>query len=160
VLAAIHSNMRLSGNYFERLLIYIVPWTLCASLVVYLVRRDFNALVFVFFVFTLLFWLIDTLIIYFKFKNPKPLRLNGTLSWSRREIPIKDIFRIRPITDSRKSWSFHMIEFQLTDGTTFFIIDRPKNFVSDIMGRPSKTLKMLTDQCPELIDKITGRHFI
>lgn len=152
--------MRLSGNYFERLLINILPWILFASIILFLTRKDIYAVVLVFFVLTAALWLMDTLIIYFKFKNPKTLRLNGTLSWSKREILPKDIFRIRPITDKRYRWSFEMIEFNLVDGTIFFIIDKPQHFFTVILGKPSKTLKMLTDQFPELNDKVIGRHFI
>ena len=102
----------------------------------------------------------DTLIIFFKYKNPKTLRFNTTLSWGNREISPKEIFRIRPITDKRYRWSFDMIEVSLIDGTTFFLIDKPDHFFADLFGKPSKTLKRLTEEYPELDVKITGQHFI
>lgn len=100
----------------------------------------------------------DTLIIFFKYKNPKTLKFNTSLSWGDREISPKEIFRVRPITDKRYRWSFDMIEVSLIDGTTFFLIDKPNHFLADILGKPSKTLKRLTEEYPELDEKITGRH--
>ncbi len=48
-----------------------------------------------------------------------------------------------------------MIEINLNDGTTFFIIDRPKNFISDIFGKPSTTISRLLEEYPDLDGKIT-----
>jgi hypothetical protein len=53
-----------------------------------------------------------------------------------------------------------MIEVQLTDGTTFFLVDKPQFFIADILGKPSKTMSRLVNEYPELDEKITGRHFI
>lgn len=102
----------------------------------------------------------DTAVIFFKYKNPKTLKFNSSLSWGEREISPKEIFSIRPITDKRYRWSFDMIEVQLTDGTVFFLIDKQQHFLADIFGKPSKTLKRLTEEYPELDEKIAGQHFI
>jgi hypothetical protein len=79
--------------------------------------------------------------------------------WGGREISTKDIVRIRPIKDQRYRWSFDMIEVSLTDGTTFFLIDKPNHFIADILGKPSKTIRRLLAEYPELDVKVTDRHF-
>ena len=109
---------------------------------------------------TATFWLIDTLILFFKFKRPKTLKLDTTLSWGNRDILPNEIFRIKPITDRRFRMSVKMLEVSLTDGTSFYLIDKPKTFIADISGKPSKTLSRLTEKYPELDEKITGKHFI
>lgn len=154
--------MRISGNYFDRLLINVLPWTFVIGIILHFTKEkgDLKQTAFVFLISTTAFWLMDTLIIYFKFRNPKTLKLQSTLLWGDREILIKDIFRIRPITDKRYRWSFDMIEFSLTDGTTFYLIDKPMHFIANILGKPSKTIRRLVEEYPELNDKITGRHFI
>jgi len=153
--------MRLSGNYIDRLLISVLPWTFFVSIIIHLANSgDLKRTAFVFLMTTGAFWLMDTLIIFFKYKNPKILRFNSTLFWGDKEISPKEIFRIKPITDKRYRWSFDMIEVSLTDGTTFFLIDKPNHFLADILGKPSKTLKRLTEEYPELDEKITGQHFI
>jgi hypothetical protein len=161
-LAVINSTMRLSGNYLDRLLISVLPWTFIISIIIHLTKgdNDLKRTAFVFSITTAAFWLMDTLIIFFKFRKPKTLKLQSTLIWGDREISPKDIFSIRPITDKRYRWSFDMIEVQLTDGTTFFLIDKPNHFIADIMDKPSKTLKGLTEEYPELDEKIHGRHFM
>ena len=157
----IDSTMRLSGNYFDRLIINVLPWTLLVSITIHFIKSgDFKRTAFVFLITTGAFWLMDTLVIFFKYKNPKTLKLNASLYWGNRKISPEEIFSIRPITDKRYRWSFDMIEVQLTDGTTFFLIDKQEHFLADILGKPSKTLKGLTDIYPELDDKIAGQHFM
>jgi hypothetical protein len=154
--------MRLSGNYIDRLLINVLPRTLIISIIIHLTKvdTDFKRTAVVFSITTAAFWLLDRLIIFFKFRRPKTLKLQSTLLWGDREISTKDIFRIRPITDKLYRWSFNMIEVQLTDGTNFFLIDKPNHFKADIMGRQSKTIKHLLAEYPELDEKVTGRLFI
>lgn len=153
--------MRISGSYTDRLLINILPWVALVSVIIHFTNtNDFKQTAIVFFITSVALWLMDTLIIFFKFKKPKTLKLDTSLYWGERVILPKDIFRIRPLTDKRYRWSFHMIEFGLSDGTTFFVIDKPNHFVAEILGKPSKTLKKLMEKFPELDEKITGRHFI
>ncbi len=153
--------MRLSGNYIDRLMVNILPWTLIISIIIHFTKvDDLKRTAFVFLITTAAFWLMDSLIIFFKFGKPKTLKLYTKLLWGDREISPQDIFRITPITDKRYRWSFDMVEFNLTDGTMFYIIDKPKHFIADILGRPSKTIKLLLNEYPQLDDKITGRKFI
>lgn len=153
--------MRLSGNYFDRLLINVLPCTLLVSIIIHFTKSDdLKQTAFVFLISTAAFWVMDTAVIFFKYKNPKTLKFNSSLSWGEREISPKEIFSIRPITDKRYRWSFDMIEVQLTDGTVFFLIDKQQHFLADIFGKPSKTLKRLTEEYPELDEKIAGQHFI
>lgn len=161
-LAVINWTMRLSGNYFDRLLVNVLPWTLIISIIIHFTKNDndFKRTAIVFSISTAAFWLMDTFIIFFKFRKPKTLKFQSTLLWGDREISPKDIFRIRPITDKRYRWSFDMIEVSLNDGTTFFLIDKPNHFIADILGKPSKTIKLIIEEYPELDEKVTGRHFI
>ncbi|MBI3235326.1 MAG: hypothetical protein HYZ42_15040 [Bacteroidetes bacterium] len=147
--------MRLSGNYFDRLLFNVLPWTFIISLLIHFTKSgDLKRTIIVFIISTTAFWIMDTLIIFFKFKRPKTLRLDTKLIWGDTEILPKEILRIRPIRDNRYRWSFKMIEVSLNDGTNFYLIDKPNHFVADILGRPSMTIKRLIEEYPELDKKI------
>lgn len=153
--------MRLSGNYFDRLLFNVLPWTFTVSLIIHFTKSgDVKRTTIVFLISTFAFWLMDTLIIFFKFKKPKPLRLDIKLIWGDTEILPTEIWRIRPIRDKRYRWSFKMIEVSLNDGTNFYLIDKPNHFVADILGKRSKTIKRLVEEYPELDTKITEQQDI
>jgi hypothetical protein len=153
--------MRISGNYTDRLLITILPMVGLAFIIIHFTKKnDLKQTMIGFLIATVVFWTIDTTVIFFKFKKPKALKSDATLVWGNRQILPNDIYRIRPITDNLYRWSFSMIEVSLTDGTNFFLIDKPNHFFADIFGKPSKTLTLLTKEYPELDEKITGRHFI
>lgn len=127
--------MRISGNYLDRLLINVLPVVALVSIISHFARtNDLKQTIIVFFMTSAAFWIMDTLVIFFKFKKPKVLKFDGTLSWGSREILPNEIFRIRPITDKRYRWSFDMIEVSLIDGTTFFLIDKPNHIIADILG--------------------------
>ena len=153
--------MRISGNYLDRLLINILPLVALVSTILHFARtNDLKQTIIIFFISSAAFWIMDAVVIFFKFKKPKVLKFDTTLSWGGRRILSNEIFRIRPITDKRYRWSFDMIEVSLTDGTTFFLIDKPNHFIADMLGKPSKTIERLTELYPELDEKVTGRHFI
>jgi len=153
-------SIRLSGNYFERLLINIIPWTFFCSLVFYFVKEGLKLSVITFLISTAAFWLMDTLIIYFKFKNPKTLKYNGSLSWGERVVSKEEIIKITPITDKRYRWSFRMVEFLLSNGDVLKIIDKPQTFIADFSSKPSKTLQKLLKIYPDLKPKIADRKYI
>lgn len=77
-----------------------------------------------------------------------------------RVIYTNDIFKITPVTDNRLKWSFKMIEFTFSDGSTIMIIDKPQTFIEDLMHKPSKTLKKLFEAYPELKNKLRPRKYI
>lgn len=150
--------MTLSGTYFDRLLLNVLPWTIFAAIFIYFYKGDFN--MYVLLILTVALWTMDTLIIYFKFKKPKPLKINDNLWIGDENISPTDIQTITPVTDKRMKWSFKMLEFSLIDGRTFMIIDKPQTFVEDLMNRPSKTLKKLFAEYPELKTKFRNRKTI
>ena len=128
--------MRLSGTYFERLLINVLPWTVFWCLTYYFLKGEFN--IYVLLILTTALWTIDTLIIYFRFKKPKPLKANEKLWIGDESICLNDIQTITPVTDQRMKWSFKMIEISLTNGRTLMVIDKPQTFFEDLMKRPPK----------------------
>jgi hypothetical protein len=153
-LAVILFNMRLSGNYLERLFVNVIPWTLFASLVILMVRERIEKTVVTFLISTCAFWLLDTLVIFFKFKNPRSLKSSNTLTWGGELISPHDIIEITPILDKRFKWSFRMVQFLLKDGRQFMVIDKPQTVIEDFMNKPSKTKKRLIEQHPELMSKV------
>ncbi len=150
--------MTLSGTYLDRLLLNVLPWTIFAAIFSYFSGGDFN--VYVLIILTTILWAIDTLIIYFKFKKPKPLRVNDSLWIGDENISPTDIDTITPVTDQRMKWSLKMIEFSLTDGRKLMVIDKPQTFVENLMNKPSKTLKKLFAEYPELKTKFRNRRRI
>jgi hypothetical protein len=150
--------MRLSGTYFDKLILNVLPWTIFAALFIYFLKKDFN--VYVLLILTSALWLIDTLIICIKFKKPKTLKISTALLLGNETLNPKNIVKITPVTDNRMKWSFKMIEFTLIDGRTFMIIDKPKTFIQDVMNKPSKTLKMLFAKYPELKSKLEATKSI
>lgn len=152
--------MRISGNYFERLLWNVIPWTFIVALIVLFVKGGTKTAIFAFLISSTAFWIMDTLIIFFKFKNPKKLSTDTLLNWNGRIIPTNEITKITPIKDNRYRWSFKMVELQLKDGTSFMIIDKPQNFIFEIMSKPSRTIKLLLEKHPELKEKIQLLKYI
>lgn len=150
--------MRLSGNYFDRLLLNILPYVIVGIIVIYFTKEntDPSALLFVLLILTVFFWTIDTLIIYIKFKKPKSLRINNAvLLLGNDVINPEDIVKITPVKDKRMRWTFKMIEFTLNDGRVFMIIDKPQTLIEDLKNKPSKTLEKLFEKYPELKTKLT-----
>jgi hypothetical protein len=176
--------MRISGSYFERYLVLMFPQHLLVYALFLLADAKENAVIIIYLVpISLLYWLLlDALIIYNKFKDPKPLRFDKTLVWNGQILLAQDIVSIVPITyrliNNTGRWCLHfrMIEFHLNNGEVFYIIDKPTNFISDLIGSSailsnftgflgftiegSKTLGLLIEKCPELEEKITERGYI
>jgi hypothetical protein len=150
--------MRLSGTYFDRLVINVLPWTIFAAIVISFPGRNFN--IYVFLILTATLWIMDTLIIYIKFRKPTSLRAENALQLGSQVINPNDIFIITPVTDNRMKWSFKMIEFTFKNGSTIMVIDKPQTFIEDLMQKPSKTLKKLFEAYPELKTKLRTRKFI
>lgn len=155
--------MRLSGNYFDRLLFNVLPWTIFGVLIVYLTKNnsETSILIYLLIILTIALWAIDSLIIYTKFKHPKLLRIdNGSLVLNNERINSTDIDKLTPVTDNRMKWSFKMIELKLKDGRVFILIDKPQTFVADLMNKKSKTITKLIEQYPDLSTKLATRKII
>lgn len=148
-------TIRLSGNYIDRLLINVLPWIIGVTIVFYFINKNQKTIIATFLLSTMAFWLMDTLIIFFKYKNPKPLRYNKSLFWGTNVIAINEITKITPIIDKRSRWSFRMVEFSLSNGTTFMVIDKPQTIISDFANKPSKTVQLLVSIYPELKSRIS-----
>ena len=148
--------MRLSGNYFDRLFVCIVPWTFIACLIIHFSTGDTTErTIILFLILTAALWLQDTLFIFIKYKKPEVLRYTTVLQRGKRVIASGEIVKIRPFRDKRYRWSFDMIEFSLSDGNSFYIISKPVNIISSLAGRPSKTIRQLIALYPELGKKIS-----
>lgn len=142
--------MRLSGNYFDRLLINVVPYTAIAGVLIYLSANNLKDSFLVFIITTLLFWLLDTSVLFFKFNNPGRLSFDTQLKYKVEILAPDEIEEIRPITDKRYRWSFEVVEFVLNNGSSFFVIDRPRFFFPSLLNDESKTTKLLVIKLPEL----------
>lgn len=151
--------MRINGTYLDRLLWNVLPWTMLVGLFIYLTKGSIEFVVLV--GLTVLLWLMDTLIIYFKFR-PSTLKYTATddLFINKNKINITDITTITPIYDQRMKWSFKMIKLSLADGQTIMIIDKPQIFYKEILNKPSKTLKILFEKYPDLKSKLTSEKYI
>lgn len=151
--------MNINGTYLDRLLWNVLPITFLVGLIIYLIEGKFEFVVLV--GITILFWLMDTLIIYFKFR-PSRLRHSATndLFLNNKKINTNEIFIITPICDQRMKWSFKMINLTLTNGETITIIDKPQTFIEDIMNKQSKSLKILFEKYPDLKSKLTSEKNI
>jgi len=152
--------MRISGNYFERLFFNVLPWTLLATLIIYLTEKNNKEIIFAFLALTISLWFFDTTIIFVKFKNPKSLRVTDKLIWGQREILLDEIYKIIPVVDRRFRWTFKMVQFSLSDGTTFFIIDKSQNFVANLFDRQSKTVTLLLKEFPDFWSKLESPKYI
>jgi hypothetical protein len=152
------NEMTLSGTYFDRLLMNVLPWTLFAAILLYLSKGDCN--LYALLILAAAFWTIDTLVIYFKFKHPQKLTIDDNLWIGDETISLTDIKTITPVTDKRMKWSFKMIEFSLTDGRSIMVIDKPQTFIEDFLNKPSKTLTKLFAEYPELKTRLRNRRTI
>ena len=108
--------MRLSGSYFDRLLYNVLPWIIFGCVFIYFTKSNtkISVLIFVFIILTTVFWALDTLIIYTKFKHPKSLKTDDSfLLINDQRINPSDIDKITSVIDNRMKWSFKMVELFL-----------------------------------------------
>ncbi len=152
--------MRLSGNYFDRLLWCILPLTLFALGILCIDSKERKTVLVCSCIFTFTFWLIDTLIIYFKFKKPKRLTFDTALRCNGEILLPTDIDQITPVANNRNRMMIYMVEFKLVDNTRFFVIDKPRFFLAEIFGQKSRTIKKLLQCLPELAPKVKEERII
>lgn len=104
---------------------------------------------------TLILWLIDSLIIFFKYDKPKTLRIiDECLFLGDRSLDINEIDSILIFEDRRSKWSFDLIEIRLVNDDKFFIINKPVSIIDKISEMQSDTIGILRDNFPVLSDKI------
>lgn len=153
-------KIRLSGTYFDRLLYNVAPWILLMSMLFFLLKNDIKNTLITFLLATIAFWLMDSAIIFFKYRNPKILIQENELFLGKQLLCKKDIVKITPITDKRFRWSFELVEIKMYDNTTHIVIDRPRTIIQEWRNKPSKTIFKLTSIYPELKDKVSDRKFV
>ena len=155
--------MRLSGTYVERLIVCILPITFIVCLLIYLTKKTSpNIVVGLFFGITLLFWIIDTLVFYFR--KPKRLEVKGDIVIGRQKVNVVDIMQIRLITyKPGRYWTWEFIEFVIKQGDSFQtvnVMQKPVTIIGTFQGVDSKTLSKLLNLHPELENKVVGKHLI
>jgi hypothetical protein len=153
---------RISGNYFDRLLISIAPLFFIAGLLLFWVlpNPDFRITLFGFLSVTLLVWLIESLLIFFR--HPVTLSLDneeGILIGGRR-VQKAEIRSIRRLHINTKL-TYYFIEFRLMDDTTFRVLDKPGSIFDSLKFKPdSGTLKALFVRYPALKQKLRVDKFL
>ena len=150
--------MKLSGTYLDRLLICIIPWTFTVGGLLWFLDRS-DATLYGFSILTGALWLLDSCIIFFKFRQPKVLRWKNALYYGTRLISPNDIATITPVTDNRPRWSFEMIELKLQNGEILYTIDKP-HLLAFFNDKFKKTIASLVTHCPELESKIAPEKVI
>lgn len=153
-------KIRLSGTYLDRLLFNIVPWILLMSILFYLLKNDIKITLITFLLATIAFWIMDSVIIFFKYKNPKRLVEKNGLFLGKQPLSNDNIIQITPLSDRRIRWSFELVELKMSDSTIHMIIDRPRTIIQEFNDKPSKTILRLITLYPELRDKISERKYI
>jgi hypothetical protein len=152
--------MRISGNYFERLLFNVLPWTFLGAFIIYFVATDKRSVAYVFPISTAALWLLDTAIIFVKFDNPQAMRIDNNLRWGRRKVFLSEVLTITPVVDQRFRWTFKMVKFELKDGKTFFIIDKPQTVIADLFDNQFKTVTLILKEFPECWSKLESAKYI
>lgn len=145
--------MRINGTYLDRLLQNIVP--LIGPIGVFFVAGSEHTKFYHIVGFIGLFWALDTFIM--SLKRPKTLRIgqNRILIGNSEFVP-SAILKVTPMLDKRQSWDFRTLEFEvLNSGVTekLRVMAKPVFFISDLMGRKSKTIRLLLEKFPELEEK-------
>lgn len=150
--------MIISGTYLERLVLVILPITIPITLLLYFSTGEFiNLLIGIILAF--LIWLLDTIIIYKKYK-PKKVKFEKILLISDEKINLENIKSITPISDERMRWNFKLVVITLSDNRIFHFIEKPQFFINDIMDKPSKSIQIIIDYVPELKDRIHERKYV
>ncbi len=148
--------MTISGRYWDRLVLYIMPRIALVTIIVTVLKSGrFFVAVLTFISLTLILWLIDSLIIFFKYDKPKTLRIiDECLFLGDRLLDINEIDSILIFEDRRSKWSFDLIEIRLVNDDKFFIINKPVSILDKINDMQSDTISILRDNFPVLSDKI------
>jgi hypothetical protein len=150
--------MIISGTYLERLVLVILPITIPITLLLYFSTGEFNNLL-IGIILAFLIWLLDTIIIYKKYK-PKKVKFEKVLLINDEKINLENIKSITPISDERMRWSFKLVVITLSDNRIFHFIEKPQFFINDIMDKPSKSIQIIIDYVPEIKDRIHERKHV
>ena len=130
------------------------------SILFYLLKNDIKITLITFLLATIAFLIMDSAIIFFKYKNPKKLVQKNGLFLGKQPLIKDDIIQITPISDRRFRWSFELVELKMSDSTTHMIIDRPRTILQELKDKPSKTILRLITLYPELRVKVSERKYI
>lgn len=151
--------MRISATYIDRLIWNVMPWTIGIGLVV-AVPMGGDGIVLIASL-TLLYWSMDTLVIHFKYK-PISLKIGdeGEMILNNEVLDPHEIASIIELHDARINWSFEMIKITLVNGMEFYFIDKPQNIVYYLLGKPSKSLRLLFKRFPHLENKLSPQEYL
>ena len=144
--------MRISGNYFERLINIWVPYAVFMSIVFLLGRPDSVFIILVPITVILLFWMIDCICL--SKMNLKTLYVADVVYIGDVRILPKDIVRIKPITRKAGRLDFKTIEFTFINNGNIqklSVLAKPIRIFRDDQSR---TYKLLFSSFPNLKRKL------
>jgi hypothetical protein len=104
-------------------------------------------------------WLLDSLIIFFRFR-PATLHAGKTLRCGRIRFSPGDIDHMEPVSANHRRFRFDYVEIHLTDNTILYIFDKPQFFFAELLEKPSGTIKRLIKRYPELEGKDYRRRWV
>jgi hypothetical protein len=141
--------MKISSNYFERLLFNVLP-TPGIIVLISLFYSSYRIAI-IASILIIVLWSIDSLIIYLKYK-PKNLFITSDLiKIGENEISHNDVKSIGLLVDRRSKWSFTFTVIKLTNGTSFNVLPKRKfQFINSY----TKTIDLLLKIQPRLKSKI------
>ncbi len=150
--------MRLNGTYLDRLIFGIMPVMFLSMLFIYFFNQPSSKTLFVTgLICTLLFWLGDSYVVYRR--RPKSLHLDHDLFIDGIKVSDNEIVDIRKITyKPGRFWTWDYFTFTVQRGgkmENINILERPHTLIHILMGKESKTLKLLFERFPGLKAKYT-----
>lgn len=141
--------MKISSNYFERLLFNVLP--IPGVLVLLSLLYSSYEIAIIGSVLILVLWLLDFLIIYFKYK-PKNLFITpDIIIIGETKISHTDVKSIGLLVDRRTKWRFTFIAINLFNGSRFYVLPKRK---FHFLNSYTKTIDLLLKIQPRLKSKI------
>jgi len=159
--------MRISATYIERAAIVwgqIILLSYVLVLIIMLFVTDFNIenldthflsgyLIIAPLIILPLFGIVDFLVLYLKFK-PKVLYSKNGLYLGNVKIEPEEIKSITPLTYNLGRLDYKLLEFQLKQGNSIYVICKPQFIINYINDKPSISLTLFKKKFPELLNKI------
>jgi len=145
--------MRISGTYFNRLLVAILSFTAVPSILLLLILREPRLVFLIFSGMTVVFWGIDSLFVFYQERVPLLLS-DGHLFFGEEAIKPSDIRSITRLSSANWKLRIHLLEFKLNDGRVIRVLDKPRGVLYEIKKDGSKTLNALFGAFPGLKAKL------
>lgn len=146
--------MKISGTFWDRLCKKVLPFTGVTFVLCLFVAA--KVIVIAAFVgMTLFMWGMDWLLIHLRYKNLEPLFIEGdALYFGNNRIMPSEIERIEPYQLLWGRIGLEILKFYLTNGQSLKVLDKPVNFFKVSSKEPSKTVRVIIAQYPELTEKL------